>query len=174
MRYLFTAKHWQIFIVLMLGIIAKVSSVDDNEIQDAILSLAGVFLFFLWHLSVSFGLRRYLPPMANINYNLYIVNTVAWLFVYSITMSISDWQDLTLEGMAVVPLIYLGFAFLHFVLVPAKVINLLDKQRPVMIKEYIIDFFLILLFPIGIWWLQPKLNRIIVKVRHSQSNTSQI
>ncbi|MEN9640511.1 MAG: hypothetical protein RLZZ262_2380, partial [Bacteroidota bacterium] len=38
-------------------------------------------------------------------------------------------------------------------------IKLLELQREVRFSEFIREFFLIWFFPIGIWFIQPKINR---------------
>ena len=42
----------------------------------------------------------------------------------------------------------------------AKALKAVELQRPVTISDYIVDFLLILFFPIGIWIIQPKINKI--------------
>ena len=42
----------------------------------------------------------------------------------------------------------------------AKVLKAVEFQRPVTFSEYIVEFLLILFFPIGIWFIQPKINKI--------------
>ena len=34
-----------------------------------------------------------------------------------------------------------------------------ELQRRVQVKEVLGDFFLFLFFPVGVWFLQPKVNR---------------
>jgi hypothetical protein len=60
----------------------------------------------------------------------------------------------------IIPFLYLfaiGYVYLTYWV--AKTIKLLELQREVRFSEFIREFFLIWFFPIGIWFIQPKINR---------------
>ena len=45
----------------------------------------------------------------------------------------------------------------------AKVMRIAELQREVKVKEVLGDFFLFLFFPLGVWFLQPRVNRMCEK-----------
>lgn len=49
------------------------------------------------------------------------------------------------------------FYALYFV---AKTLNAVERQRPVGLAECLGDFFLLWFFPVGIWFIQPRINRL--------------
>ncbi len=53
------------------------------------------------------------------------------------------------------------FALFHFYVIwfVAKTLKTIEYERQVGAKETILDFFAILLFPIGVWYLQPRVNK---------------
>jgi hypothetical protein len=42
----------------------------------------------------------------------------------------------------------------------AKVLKTVELQKPVTFNDYAGEFFLIWFFPIGIWFIQPRINRL--------------
>ncbi len=55
------------------------------------------------------------------------------------------------------------FSFFYVVYMTAKSIKVAECQKDVMFVDFAGEFFLLWFFPIGIWFLQPKINRIIEK-----------
>ena len=59
-------------------------------------------------------------------------------------------------------------AFLFCIYYNAKLIKSVELKKEANFADFSSDFFLILFFPIGIWIIQPKLNKIIV---NAESNS---
>ena len=68
---------------------------------------------------------------------------------------------MTFRGVEMIPFIYLMYATINSLSFPAKVLNSIERNREVSLSDYIGDFFLIVFLPIGIWFLQPRINRIL-------------
>jgi hypothetical protein len=56
--------------------------------------------------------------------------------------------------------IFLIFCILYAIYFNAKSLKSVELQRDVTFSDYAADFFLFLFFPIGIWFIQPRINRI--------------
>jgi hypothetical protein len=58
--------------------------------------------------------------------------------------------------------IYVMFGLFHFGMISAKTLTTIELKREVTFSDYAVNFFLFtLLLPVGIWILQPKINRLI-------------
>lgn len=53
------------------------------------------------------------------------------------------------------------FCFFHTIYFAAKTIRSAELQRNATFSDFAGDFFLIWLFPIGIWFIQPRINKLI-------------
>lgn len=88
-------------------------------------------------------------------------------------MVVSDGQGMTFSGVEAIPGFYVFFAFLHFLMFPARTLKSIEKDKKADIGECIGDFFLIVFLPIGIWFLQPRINRVALgqeeKILNEQS-----
>jgi len=62
------------------------------------------------------------------------------------------------------------FYCLYFV---AKTLKTVELQREVSFNDFIAEFFLTWFFPIGVWILQPRINKMIKEYDNKDENTSQ-
>ena len=56
--------------------------------------------------------------------------------------------------------IYLMYAIVQFIFFPARALKSVEQQAEVGFDQYFGYFLLMLFWPIGIWWIQSKLNKI--------------
>ena len=52
------------------------------------------------------------------------------------------------------------FCFFYCIYFNAKSLKAVELQRPVIFRDYVLDFFLFWFFLIGVWIIQPRINRI--------------
>jgi hypothetical protein len=168
MNFFLRLKHWQVFLILISGLVASNFKIVDNQMLTAILLLIGMIIYFSWILFVGHGLYQLLPDKIELNYNLFIVNSFVWLAAYLAIMIISDGEGMTFTGLAALPGFYVFYAFLHFMMFPARALKSLEKGKKADIGECIGDFFLIVFLPIGIWFIQPRINKVTT---HAQTLT---
>ena len=136
------------------------TDIESNPTLTTILTVTGGVLYFSWSLLVGHGLYQLSPKKVDLNYNLFIFNGFVWITAYVIVMTISDGQGMTFNGLAVLPGFYVCYAILHYLMFPARILKSIEKDGKADIGECIGDFFLILILPIGIWFLQPRINKV--------------
>jgi len=160
MNFILRLKHWQVFLILILGLFINNFTIEDNQTLTTILRLTGAVIYFSWGLLVGHGLYQIASDKLNLNYNLFLINSFVWLTAYMIVIIISDGQGMTFTGVEALPGFYVFFAFLHFLMFPARTLKSIEKDKKADIGECIGDFFLIVFLPIGIWFLQPRINKV--------------
>ncbi len=180
------AKHWKLFL-LMIGIpiifqfIMIVSmfvniETDNNsgsEFMFDYMSFAPILMiffygiFFVWFWSIGVGLQRMIPIELKLKVNrfkiLLSIPTIYVLFLLGFIFSIFNFGEPNPAIIVViVPLHLLSmfciFYSLYFV---AKTFKTAELQRKVTFGDFAGEFFLIWFFPIGIWIVQPKINKMI-------------
>ena len=163
------AKHWQIFIVLVgsmfIGQALTLSSIINGGTSSPVAILLPTLLmgilFYGWIWSISVACYKTLsnelatsPKLMQIGlvYALvYIVIAALFFFepgkklpVYGIFMHL----------LAMVAIFYsLGFT--------AKQLTKLERNKDVTFFTYSGPFFLLWFFPIGVWFIQPKVNQLL-------------
>ncbi len=150
-----------------------------------LVSMIGIALFFLWMRSVITGLKDRVPsdvPMKYGRFNIFWGFSFIYLMLFYLLMimffslmgniDIDNPPAMNIDPDAFVPIMFALMFPLHlfaifcmffcFVFV-AKLMKTVQLQEPVVFKDFMEEFFLIWFFFIGVWILQPKLNRLVDK-----------
>jgi len=160
MKSILRLRHWQVFIILMLGLAISNLSHDSDPSLAPLLSVTGGTLYFLWPLVTAIGLYELLPTGVSLNFKLFIFNSFVWLAAHIVIIFISRDGTVTFNNTDLLPWLYVPYAFFHFLAFPARTLKSIEKGRKASFGEYILDFFLIVLLPLGIWVLQPRINKV--------------
>jgi len=128
---------------------------------------------FAWFWSVGVGLNKVIPDSLKLKisrfkiaFAIIIIGMVGGMFIMWSLMNdimVLSQQNFNpaLPGI-LLPLIFLsGFCTIYIYYFVAKTMRTAELQREITVGDYIGEFFLIYFFPIGIWFLQPKINIMI-------------
>jgi hypothetical protein len=159
-KIILKGEHWQFFIIIILGFILQNFTIEGKPILNLTFVLIGASLYFAWVIMAGNTLFQILPKKIELNYNLWVVNSFIWLITYFAVIVLSDGQGMKFNGVEVIPMLYVFYAIINSMAFPAKALKSLEKGKEAELKEYIGDFFLIIFLPIGIWFLQPRINKI--------------
>ncbi|QXP78787.1 MULTISPECIES: hypothetical protein [Winogradskyella] len=131
--------------------------------------------FFGWFWSIGIGLQKYIPneiqlklkkfkifffiPLIYITFFLTLIGTT----IYGISSG-----DRTVGGIIgkmmffILPLhLFSMFCMFYQLYFASKTIKTAELKREVTLNDYMGDFFMIWFFPIGIWFIQPRINKIV-------------
>lgn len=114
----------------------------------------------VWYFAIGLELSDRLPRKVELPKNLFVVNG----FVLTISMVIltmffgGAFESNGLLGFIWVA--YLMYAMFQFFFYPGKALKSIELNQEAGIGEYFGYFILMIFWPIGIWWIQPKLNKI--------------
>lgn len=185
------AKHWQLFalmygipivfqIIMMTAMFANINADGNPDLSMMfiifpIIMILYTGLFFGWFWSIANGLQQIIPNELKLSLKkfrifffiplIYILSLM--IFMVTTAFGISS-GDNAISGIAgnmfflVIPLhlfsMFCMFYQLYFV---SKTIKTAELKRKVTFSDYLGEFFMIWFFPIGIWIIQPKINRLI-------------
>ena len=168
MKKLLSFKHWQLFLLIFIcG--AWISPSPFKEIINGV----AVVTFTLWIYSIGiYGQDRIaelgLKPM---NLKLFKANVIIVGVVLFISLFFSAIQGQVSQTTAnsfelkdilyTVGGLYVTYAMVQTVIVACKTIAKIEYKREVSFGDYFNNLLLMLFFFVGIWFLQPKINRLI-------------
>jgi membrane-associated HD superfamily phosphohydrolase len=175
------AKHWQIFTLLMgvpfvLQIILIANySFDMMIVFTPALTVLYIVVFFGWFWAIGTRLNRKLPSTVNLNLNLFkvfLAIPIIYIFGISIYMSMVAMGLIESDSSPIFAMsdiinvifpvhIFSMFCIFYSMWFTAKTIKSIEFKRAVSFSEFAGEFFLLWFFPIGIWIIQPKINKII-------------
>lgn len=162
MNRILKAKHWQIFILLICGLIIGNINIENNPSLNVILLLTGMLIYMVYPFCVGLELQTHLPKEIKLNSNLFLFNSFIWFLFYAATMILTDGEGYTFTGIKSLPFFYAFYAFVHFLNFPVKTLKSIELYKKAKFGDYLGDFLLIIFLPIGIWFLQPIINNAII------------
>ncbi|MFT3705305.1 MAG: hypothetical protein QM802_23255 [Agriterribacter sp.] len=176
-----TLKHWQLF-VLLIGIpiisefvvIGSIVTSRDATIMAyyfPIMMIYFIGVFFGWFYTLGISLHKKLPESAPMNVNrfkIFLFIPVAYILLICAFMasrfsgiSTSEQFNPAIFGLIIVPLhLFSMFCIFYCLYFNAKALKTVELQRPLTFSDYAGEFFLIWFFPIGVWIIQPRINKL--------------
>lgn len=180
MTKLLTLKHWQLFGLLVglpmilqlitIGYMLTDSNLTFISTAFPILLILVMGLFFGWLYTLGTSLHMKLPKTAKMNLTkfkifafipfVYMLFFAVFMFGGIFDISVGEHPNLAIFVL-IIPLhlfsMYCIFYCLYF---NAKALKAVEFQRAVTFNDCAGEFFLIWLFPIGIWIIQPRINKL--------------
>ncbi len=182
-------KHWQLFSLLFLCpllmggyFLFSIPSLEEaarTPLEDSPLSSAlGQFVRFLslsfmlgesYMMVLLYFLNERLPEKLKVGViSSSLVFIFSMLYVYAIYVFLSAFFDYFPALLMAYTAILLLLFFCFLLLIPlsyisfsvAKVLTMVELSREVQKKEFLSTIFLFLFLPVGVWFLQPRINRL--------------
>jgi len=161
MKSILTLKHWQIFLVLVVGALMYNFNIEGDQFSTMIIRIIGAVIYSLWPILAGNELNQLLPRKVTVNFNFFLINILISLGTFISILVLSNGEGMTFTGIYAIPMLYVFFAILYCLAFPAKLLNCIEAGKEVSVGQYLGDFFLVLFLPIGIWFLQPRINKVV-------------
>ena len=172
-------KHWQVFIGFMTFLVLYYLTADSKFDSDnsslitlnTTFSVIGQIVFFSWVLLIGLSLNKIKENPHHFSKILLVISVLCCILGYGGLQL----RSLSADGSSINETISFFLTLLTFfgliytfknVSQSLKSIETGEKAK---FKDYILDAILIFMFPIGIWFIQPRLNR-IYKVTETTNN----
>lgn len=180
------AKHWQLFLLtfgipmifqifFMGSIFVNIASGIDRDpsfIINYMKFFPGIIFLFMgvlfgWLWSVAIGLQSKVPDVVQMKVNkfkiFFFIPFIYSLFFLSFFMSsFTEGRPNPSIFAVIVPLhIFSMFCMFYILYFVSKTYKTVELQREVKFSDFAGEFFMIWFYPIGIWIVQPKINKMI-------------
>lgn len=185
-----TAKHWQLFILMfaipivieivwMLFMIIHVVQTHSTGEADFMFSFFYMFPIIMiitmgsllwWFWSIGFGLQPLIPSELRPNLTFFKVTTIfpmAYfvLFIGFMFYLITGLRPNFYLFILIVPMhFFTMFCMFYNLYIVTKTFKIAELQRQVEFGEYIGEYFLLWFYPVGVWLIQPKINKMAEKL----------
>ena len=187
-RFFLRAKHWQIFLLLvgvgLIGDVALVASSVTATVQSpkdfgklgvpfGIVTVLFMFCFLGWFWSMGTFLSSMVPTAIRLKtafFRFALVYPGLYIFLF-LALFQSTTTNPALFAI-IFPLHVLAtfcmFYDLYFV---SKSLVLAETNKPVSFYDYAGPFFLMWFFPVGVWFTQPRINRLYAERKNLEPVT---
>lgn len=166
MRFILRLKHWQLFLLTIgLPILANIFGVSgqgQTGTIDIIIGSVTVSGVFGWIWSIANELHKKLPDGERFKLWIFRISFFVALTILIWVFWTTEKNTMTDNELPIILLcvpIYLGL-MIFVVLFAAKTLKTVELGRPTNINEYGAEAFLIWMIPIGVWFIQPRLNEL--------------
>lgn len=179
MKKLLALKHWQLFVLIILPVvifqlIATIVFIQGSNVSFVLpFALIATFLacgvFFSWLYALGTNLYKKLPAASGLRLKRFkILFFIPLIYILLFPLFIT-WISGAHEDAEVVPVLLLLVFPLHLLAMfcifyclyfNAKSLKAVMLQRPVTFNDFAGEFFLLWFFPVGIWILQPQINKL--------------
>ncbi len=194
------AKHWQLFLLLlgiplifqfyMMFTMFSDFETDSNPNPENMIGFFGLFplimilftgLFFGWFWSIAIGLKEKIPTeikMKTKKFKFFFFFPLVYILILMIYMTglFSGIKTVVFElGNWIVAIIlplhlFSMFCIFYTMYYVAKTIKTAELKREVGFGEFAGEFFLLWFYFIGIWIIQPKVNK-LAEDKNTTANT---
>lgn len=176
MNFFLKARAWEVFMVIVVlpfilqsSLLAFLfSSIEKNSeltfriISMIVLVIMAIYLFWFWCLGV--GLNKYVPEEIRPKVKLFKFG-ITYSTVYTIFISVLIiFFGTSRGGSGYIVVIYffhlVAVYFMYYALYfISKNLVTSEQQKTVKFSSFSGPFFLLWFFPIGIWFIQPRINK---------------
>jgi len=171
METLLRLKHWQIFLLTFGITLLGVSSMFVFSLNDVVnfslvyrvtslVALVGASIFNAWIYMIVVTFHKKLPPEADVSLSFFKV-CLAYVVIYQVTglFLLPDFIDT--HELLDNALRYLSYACdIYIFYLSATILQSAERQKKLGFGDVSGDFFAFLFYPIGIWFIQPRVNRL--------------
>jgi hypothetical protein len=172
-----------VFLISMFATIANDPQTDPMIVFDffkffPLLMLLSMSIFFGWFWSIAIGLQYKVPPhvkMKITKFKIFFFLPMGYLLILFVGMIVlfnnlpaadeTIGESFAVAGIIVsivVPMhlfsIFCLFYSLYFV---AKTFKTVELQRETSFSDFAGEFFMLWFYPIGVWIIQPKINKMV-------------
>lgn len=168
-----------------MGLIMLNVSTGGNPEQTIMISMLTLFsitmiihsgLFFGWFWSIAIGLQVKMPPSVKMKvkkFKTFFFVPLAYIVLISVFIGVSLGGLLATEkgtnselmgvfvSSGLILHLFSMFCIFYSLYFVSKTIKTVELQREVNFGEFIGEFFMIWFYPIGIWIIQPKINKMV-------------
>jgi hypothetical protein len=160
MKRILKAKHWQVFIIVLLGIFWSNFSIENSSVLTILIQIIGSVLFFIYPFFLGLSLFDIHPNTSSLNKNHFLIYSLIWFISTFAIVILSEGVEMKLNGIPAISILLLFYVHIKFLSFPSKLLKSIELDQDAKAKEYISDLILLALSPIGVWFLQPRINKI--------------
>ena len=160
MDFILRLKHWQVFLILSLASFTSNFEWVGNDSFNLAINTVGMIIYFLWYFVIGVELTKHLPPRLELGRTMFIINALVLMLSMVILIIVFDGEFSSNGFFGFAWVVYLVYAVVQFIFFPARALKSVEQQAEIGFDQYVGYFLLIFFWPFGIWWIQPKLNRI--------------
>lgn len=161
-------RAWELFFLFIIPVLA--GFLIPKNLEHNLLPFVNLLFFILiigWLYSVGINANRLLIKEIQINDTFFRLNIAYFLgYVVVLFFNVGSLKSILFDesSFAVLFSVYFIFAVSYCFYFSSKVLVMYEIKRNVSFNNHRKEFFLLIIFLIGIWILQPRINKLVATV----------
>ena len=172
MKQIVKLKHWQVFVIISISYFISFILQEDNfKIGNitsldlaAIATIITLIMFFSWTLTIGIYLNSIPTKPYHIkNYILFIAVCICILGYSNLNLQRLIFKNEIFPfwiSFITTPLTLWGIYYSFYNV--AKLLKSIELNREAKFSECILDAITLFAFPVGVWFIQPRINKILM------------
>lgn len=161
MKIFLILKHWQVFLIWIVGIFQMVFFIKTDLWFLSFVLYAGLFLVWIYSIGNILNKNKKLNKEMNILWILYLLSLIPYAFNFRYMITESHER---IDSWIVGPSAIIGvFAIFKIIIHTAKTLKRTETNEELKIADLFNEIFLLFAFFLGIWILQPRINKIVAE-----------
>lgn len=158
MSFILRLKHWQSFLIFLFASLLSNFVLEDFDLLNLTVNTIGFILYFFWYFAVGYELS----DIASIKLNKTLFTFNAFFVIASLLMIFLffDKNYSSNSFLGFIWVTYFMYALIYLFTYPVRLIKSIELDKKARFGQYLGLLLLSIFWPIGIWWIQPKLNKI--------------
>jgi len=152
-------KPWALFLILVCPamIASIVSEPGEYSVLEILANIIGTIIYFFWLWSINDYVRRATEIRGDIFFTVCLGFVFLCFVVFNLYALFNEISNLEYSSIASAIVLSLT---VYCIVVTSRRLKSFELSRKAAFAEYFKDFVLLLIFPIGIWFLQPRINKL--------------
>jgi hypothetical protein len=170
MNILLRVKNWQLFLMIIplpwiVAILLKTSfdfKSYDDVILMSVITIVYYSIFLTWNYKVIKTFNKnelILKPNQLKRLDWLLVILIVYGLYIILPMQIKTSDILWVKISSSIIMLFAMYAILFTVFCTAKTLKGIQLKSQLRTSDIIVEMFIILYFPVGVWWLQQKVNK---------------
>lgn len=185
-----------VYLFMVYSIFSTISQLEVAEPDPSVIfgplkylmvfAFISMIVYLAWYWSIGVGLHKKIPQnvkMPATAFKIFLIFPpvyvlIVFIFALSIINQVinnANPGDQLPFNPALITLIipfhfFSIFCVFYCIYFVAKTIKTVELQRKVTFSDFVAEFFLVWFFPIGVWILQPTINKLVEKEEHDDFN----
>ena len=158
MKKILSLQHWQFFLLIAIRIWTPPSPFD---LMTSVIAAATVLIWLYSVVIYGAKTAEERGVFYSLNLKFFRLNMFILVILFSGLTGVSRYGFVIPKIIIQICTIYAIFGTFYSMAAAAKTITSLSQGRNVPFKDYFLVFIMILFFLIGVWVIQPKVNKLI-------------
>ncbi len=129
-----------------------------------VFTLVSFTIFLIWFLGLDSELIKRIPLKIRPSNTLFLINAfLIYLGYCVIAIFLGPDKKIEFTGLAALPFLYIFYAWFSIYNHLSKLLSYCEEETEVPLNKRVGDMILFFFFFIGVWWLQPRIKKVLDK-----------